>query len=237
MNINIVSIFPSMFEAITGYGMTRIAVSKGALSLNLFNPRDYALDRNRTVDGRPYGGGPGMVMTPEPMARCLDEARVKAPGPVIFMSPQGSVFNQSLADDLAQLEGFTLLAGRYEGIDERVIESRVDLEVSIGDVVLTGGEVPAMMVVDAVSRLLPGVLGNSKSAEQDSFSQGLLDYPHYTRPETFEGRAVPGVLLSGNHEKIRAWRAEQSRTRTRKRRPDLFEKQTGAEKSRDCPHH
>lgn len=237
MKISVVSIFPDMFAAVTGYGMTRLAIDRGILTLGLFNPRDFALDRNRTIDGRPYGGGPGMVMKPEPLSRCLDEAREKTPGPVVFMTPQGDLFNQSMAEDLARLDGFTLLAGRYEGVDERVVESRVDLEVSIGDVVLTGGEIPSMMVIDAISRLLPGVLGNSESAEQDSFSQGLLDYPHYTRPEIFEGRAVPGVLLSGNHEKIRLWRMEQSRARTRKRRPDLYAKEASAEETGDCPHH
>ena len=226
-----------MFEAVTGYGMTRLAIDRGILALKIFNPRDFTLDRNRTVDGRPYGGGPGMVMKPEPLSRCLDEARKTTPGPVVFMTPQGTLFNQSMAEGLARLDGFTLLTGRYEGIDERIVESRVDLEVSIGDVVLTGGEIPSMMIIDAISRLLPGVLGNSESAEQDSFSQGMLDYPHYTRPEIFEGRAVPGVLLSGNHEKIRMWRMEQSRIRTRKRRPDLFARWAGTEDTGDCPHH
>ncbi len=217
-----------MFDAVLEFGITRQAVEKGLLKLILWNPRDYTEDRHRTVDDRPYGGGPGMLMKPEPLARCIDDARISNsgsnPGPVVYLSPQGDLLNQQLVEELADYTDLTLLAGRYEGIDERVIESRVDREVSIGDYVLAGGEIPAMTIIDAIARLLPGVLGNDLSASQDSFSNGLLDCPHYTRPECFEGLNVPQILLSGDHEKIRQWRLNQSIAKTGERRPDLLER-------------
>ncbi|WP_423909852.1 tRNA (guanosine(37)-N1)-methyltransferase TrmD [Candidatus Spongiihabitans sp.] len=224
MEINVISIFPTMFDAVLEFGITRQAIEKGLLKLVLWNPRDYTEDQHRTVDDRPYGGGPGMLMKPEPLARCIDDARVSNSGPVVYLSPQGDLLNQQLVEELADYAGLTLLAGRYEGIDERVIESRVDREVSIGDYVLAGGEIPAMTVIDAIARLLPSVLGNDLSARQDSFSNGLLDCPHYTRPECFEGLNVPQVLLNGDHEKIRQWRLNQSIAKTGEHRPDLLER-------------
>lgn len=224
MEISVISIFPKMFDAVAEYGMTRQAIDKGLLKLDLRDPRDYTRDRHRSVDDRPYGGGPGMLMKPGPLARCIDSAKVSNPGPVVYMSPQGELFNQDTAAEFAEYPGLTLIAGRYEGIDERVIETRVDREVSIGDYVLAGGELPAMIVIDTIARLLPGVLGNDLSARQDSFASGLLDFPHYTRPECFEGLNVPGVLLSGNHENIRKWRFKQAVTRTHERRPDLLKR-------------
>ena len=221
MKLGVVTIFPEMFTAVSGSGITRSAMESGAIDLVLFNPRDYCHDRYRAVDDRPYGGGPGMVLKPEPMARCIDDARSLLGGPVVYMTPQGVRLDQDKVRDMSELPSMILLAGRYEGIDERIVQSRVDMEISIGDYVLSGGEIPAMVMIDAMTRLLPGVLGNELSAEQDSFADGRLDYPHYTRPEEFEGRQVPEVLLSGDHERIRLWRSEQSRMRTLERRPDL----------------
>jgi tRNA (guanine37-N1)-methyltransferase len=231
MEIGVISIFPEMFEAVTRYGITRVAIESGDISLTLYNPRDYTSDRHRSVDDRPYGGGPGMVMKPEPLAGCIDAAKKAIQGPVIYLSPQGRVLDQELAKELSAYGGMILLAGRYEGIDERIVSTRVDMEISIGDYVLAGGELPAMVLVDSIARLLPGVLGNEKSALEDSFSDGLLDCPHFTRPEIFEGHEVPPVLMSGDHEKIRQWRQAQSRARTKLRRPDLFEKQDRPEKA------
>jgi tRNA (guanine37-N1)-methyltransferase len=225
MEIGVVSIFPDMFRAISEYGMTRQALETGAVSLEMFNPRDFTTDRHRAVDDRPYGGGPGMVMKPEPLSMSIDSATQSIDGPVIYLSPQGDKLDQSMVRRLSTLSGMVLVCGRYEGIDERIIASRIDQEISIGDYVLAGGELPAMVVVDAIARLLPGVLGNNLSAQEDSFSVDLLDCPHFTRPEVFEGVAVPEVLLSGDHEKIRRWRLEQARARTLIRRPDLLNKQ------------
>ena len=223
MKLGVVTIFPEMFTAVSESGITRSAMESGAIDLEFFNPRDYCQDRYRAVDDRPYGGGPGMVMKPEPLARCIDDARSSLDGPVVFMTPQGTRLDQDKVREMSALPSMILLAGRYEGIDERIVQSRVDMEISIGDYVLSGGEIPAMVVIDSMARLLPGVLGNELSAEQDSFTDGRLDYPHYTRPEEFEGRRVPEVLLSGDHERIRQWRNEQSRVRTLARRPDLVE--------------
>ena len=225
MEIGIVSIFPDMFRAISEYGMTRQALEMGAVSLEMFNPRDFTTNRHRAVDDRPYGGGPGMLMKPEPLSMSIDSAKQVIDGPVIYLSPQGDKLDQSMARRLSTLSGMILVCGRYEGIDERIIESRIDQEISIGDYVVAGGELPAMVVVDAIARLMPGVLGNDLSAQEDSFSADLLDCPHFTRPEVFEGVAVPDVLLSGDHEKIRRWRLEQARARTLIRRPDLLNKQ------------
>lgn len=226
MQIHIVTLFPELAGAVGGYGVVGRAVERGLVSLECTNPRDFATDRHRTVDDRPYGGGPGMVMKYEPAAAAIEKARASLPdgAPVICLSPQGRVFDQASALRLAALPGLALLAGRYEGIDERLIETHVDEELSLGDFVLSGGEIAAMAVVDAVVRLLPGVLGDAGSAGQDSFSEGLLDYPHYTRPEEIAGRRVPEVLLSGDHEAIARWRRKQAVVRSYRRRPDLLEK-------------
>lgn len=226
MRITVVSLFPEMVETIADYGVVGRAVSGGLVSLDVENPRDYTDDAHRTVDDRPYGGGPGMVMKFEPVARALRAARASMPSaaPVVYLSPQGKVFDQAMAERYSALPGLVLLAGRYEGIDERIIESEVDEEVSLGDFVLSGGEIAVMAVVDATVRLLPGVLGAEESAEQDSFVEGLLDFPHYTRPEVVEGRSVPQVLLSGDHARIARWRRKQSLGRSQLRRPDLLAK-------------
>ncbi|NKB75863.1 MAG: tRNA (guanosine(37)-N1)-methyltransferase TrmD [Gammaproteobacteria bacterium] len=222
MKFNIVTIFPQMFLALTDFGITNQAVLKKKLDIQCWNPRDFTLDKHRSVDDRPYGGGPGMLMKPEPLARCLDELKRATTGPVIYLSPQGEPLDQSMVRDFSKLPEMTLLCGRYEGVDERVIQTRVDLEVSIGDYVLAGGELGAMVIIEAVTRLIPGVLGNDLSAQQDSFSGQLLDCSHYTMPEVFESLPVPPVLLSGDHERIRRWRLAESITRTRSRRPDLL---------------
>lgn len=232
MWIGVVSLFPGMFEAVTGFGVTGRAVSQGLLDIEFWNPRDYATDRHRTVDDRPYGGGPGMLMKVDTLRRAIHAAREQgerrfgAPPKVVYLSPQGRPLDQRGVQQLAASGPLVLVAGRYEGIDERVVESDIDEEVSIGDYVLSGGELPAMVLIDAAARLVPGVLGHQGSAVEDSFSDGLLDCPHYTRPETIDGRRVPDVLLSGNHEAIRRWRLKQSLGRTWLRRPELLQSQT-----------
>ena len=210
MWIGVISLFPDMFRAITDFGVTGRAVKRGLLEINLWNPRDFAHDKHRTVDDRPYGGGPGMLMMVQPLRDAIQAAKQAAGDDVkvIYLSPQGKKLTQSGVAELAQHQKLILVAGRYEGIDERVIQSEIDEEWSIGDYVLSGGELPAMTLVDAVSRLVPGVLGDMASAEQDSFTDGLLDCPHYTRPENLDGVMVPDVLLSGNHEHIRRWRVK-----------------------------
>lgn len=223
MRFDVITLFPEMFEA-SRVGVTGRAIDKGQVQLNLWNPRDYTHDVHRTVDDRPYGGGPGMVMKVEPLKAAIDDAKAAAPeSKVIYMSPQGRPFTQAAAQQMSEQPGLILLAGRYEGIDERLIEAYVDEEWSIGDYVLSGGELPAMVLMDTVIRLLPGVLGHEDSAVEDSHVDGLLDCPHYTRPEVIEGRAVPEVLLSGNHRAIREWRLMQALGRTWLRRPDLLE--------------
>ncbi len=224
MQIDVVTLFPEMFDAISLHGMSRVALDKGAMSLKCYNPRDETQDRYRRVDDRPYGGGPGMVMMAEPLAKSIDRAKSSNDGEVIYLSPQGQRLDHGLVLSLAARDSFILLCGRYEGIDQRVIDSRVDREISIGDYVVAGGEIPAMMLIDAVSRLLPQVLGNADSAKEDSFSNGMLDCPHYTRPEIFENMAVPEVLLSGDHQKIAKWRKQQATLMTRLKRPDLLDK-------------
>ena len=226
MRISVVSLFPEMVATIAEYGVVGRAQRRDLISLDIENPRDHADDVHRTVDDRPYGGGPGMLMKFEPLARALQAARARLPegSPVVYLSPQGDVFDQGKAKQYAALPGMILLAGRYEGIDERLIESQVDEELSLGDFVLSGGEIAAMAVVDAVVRLLPGVLGDDESAEQDSFMEGLLDCPHYTRPEVVDGKSVPDVLLSGDHANIARWRHKQALGRSHLRRPDLLEK-------------
>lgn len=224
MQIAVISLFPGMFEAVSAYGVTGRAVAEGQLQLHLSNPRDYATDRHGTVDDRPYGGGPGMLMKIDTLQAAIAEARQWAGlSRVVYLSPQGRRFDHAKAVQLARLESLILLAGRYEGVDERFLEAEVDEELSIGDYVLSGGEMAAMVVIDAVCRQLPGVLGHAMSAQQDSFAGGLLDCPHYTRPEDYAGRRVPEILLSGNHEKIRRWRLKQALGRTWSRRPDLLE--------------
>jgi tRNA (guanine37-N1)-methyltransferase len=226
MKLIALTIFPELMEAFWGSGMMRRAALDRAIEPLAVNIRDYASGRHRVTDDRPYGGGCGMVMKPEPLAAAIKAAQKRAPdAPVLLMSPQGKRFDQSMAEDLAECNGLIVICGRYEGIDERITEQYVDLEISMGDYVLTGGELAAMAVMDAVTRLLPGVLGNEDSAEQDSFCGHRLDTGHYTRPPDFEGRSVPDVLLTGHHERITQWRREDALMRTLVRRPDLL-KQT-----------
>lgn len=236
MWIGVVSLFPEMFEAITRFGVTGRAVERGLMRLECWNPRDYALDRHRSVDDRPYGGGPGMLMKVETLRGAIAEARRAASevaleagesderARVIYLSPQGRALDQEGVRHLAGHRRLILVAGRYEGIDERVIDLDIDEEWSIGDYVLSGGELPAMVMCDAIARLVPGVLGHQASAQEDSFSAGLLDCPHYTRPESVDGLEVPPVLLGGHHEEIRRWRLKQSLGRTWQRRPELLQK-------------
>ena len=222
----VVSIFPEMLSAISQYGVSSRAIDQGSVALEAWNPRSFTHDRHHTVDDRPYGGGPGMLMKVEPLKQALHAAKAWAGegSKVIYLSPQGQSFNQRAAQRLAAEPGLVFLAGRYEGVDERLINAEIDEEWSIGDYVLSGGELGAMVMIDAIVRLLPGVLGHNQSAEQDSFSDGLLDCPHYTRPEVYEGETVPEVLLSGNHERIRQWRLKQSLGRTYERRLDLLQR-------------
>ncbi|HDX8370346.1 TPA: tRNA (guanosine(37)-N1)-methyltransferase TrmD [Aeromonas dhakensis] len=224
MWIGVVSLFPEMFRAITEHGVTGRAVKSGLLQIECWNPRDFTHDKHRTVDDRPYGGGPGMLMMVQPLRDAIHAAKQAAGdgAKVIYLSPQGRKLTQAGVTELATNQKLILVAGRYEGIDERVIQTEVDEEWSIGDYVLSGGELPAMTLIDAVSRLVPGVLGDQASAEQDSFTDGLLDHPHYTRPEVLDGLAVPEALTSGNHEVIRRWRLKQSLGRTWQRRPELI---------------
>jgi len=226
----VVTIFPEMFAALSGYGVAGRAFRDGLARLESWNPRDYTEDRHRSVDDRPYGGGPGMVMMAPPLCAAIRAARRRLGEGTraVYLTPQGAPLTQRRVAELAADAGpLLLVAGRYEGIDERVIETEIDEEISLGDYVLSGGEIAAMALLDAVLRLLPGALGHEESAAQDSFAEGLLDCPHYTRPEVFEGLAVPEVLLSGDHERIRRWRREQAVARTRARRPDLVADGTG----------
>jgi tRNA (guanine37-N1)-methyltransferase len=224
MWIGVISLFPEMFRAITEHGVTGRAVKSGLLQIECWNPREFTRDKHRTVDDRPYGGGPGMLMMVQPLRDAIHAAKQAAGdgAKVIYLSPQGRKLTQAGVTELATNQKLILVAGRYEGIDERVIQTEVDEEWSIGDYVLSGGELPAMTLIDAVSRLVPGVLGDQASAEQDSFTDGLLDHPHYTRPEVLDGLAVPEALTSGNHEVIRRWRLKQSLGRTWQRRPELI---------------
>jgi tRNA (guanine37-N1)-methyltransferase len=226
MRIDVVTLFPDLIRCATAFGVTGRAIERDIASVNVWDPREFARDRHRSVDDRPYGGGPGMVMSVEPLRSALRAARAAAPegSRRVFLSAQGRVLNHAIVSELAELPGLILLAGRYEGVDERLIESEIDEEVSIGDFVLSGGELPAAVLIDAVVRLLPGALGDDESARQDSFVAGLLDCPHYTRPEVVDGMAVPPVLLGGNHEEIRRWRLKQALGRTRARRPELLER-------------
>lgn len=226
MRFDIVTLFPELIRHAISEGVTGRAVVNGRVDLAIWNPRSYAQDRHRTVDDRPYGGGPGMVMKVEPLRDAIRAAKKDSPIPAktIYLSPQGRLLSQRVAVDFSRCPRLILVAGRYEGVDERLIEAEIDEEWSIGDYVLSGGELAALVLFDTVVRLIPGVLGHADSADQDSHMTGLLDCPHYTRPETVDGRDVPLVLQSGNHEAIRKWRLRQSLGRTWLRRPDLFEK-------------
>ncbi|MDY0046675.1 MAG: tRNA (guanosine(37)-N1)-methyltransferase TrmD [Thauera propionica] len=225
---DVITLFPEMFAALTGSGITRRAMDRGLYALGFHNPRDFTHDPHRTVDDRPYGGGPGMVMLAEPLmqsiaaARLAQQASTGTTGRVIYLSPQGRRLDQAAVLELAAQPGLVLLCGRYEGVDQRLIDRAVDEEVSLGDFVLSGGELPAMVLLDAIVRQLPGALNTADSALEDSFADGLLDCPHYTRPEVYEDERVPDVLLSGNHAAIRRWRLKQSLGRTWLRRPDLL---------------
>ena len=233
MRIDVLTLFPDLFEIATRYGVTGKAVQRGVVELGLWNPRDYTSDRHRSVDDRPYGGGPGMVMMVQPLRDAIRAARNAAPNSkVIYLSPQGRRLDQAALREMAGREGMILVAGRYEGIDQRLIDSEIDEEWSIGDYVLSGGELAAMVVMDAVTRLLPGVLGHDQSAEQDSFTAGLLDHPHYTRPEEIDGMRVPEVLLGGDHAVIARWRLKQALGRTWLQRPDLLEQMSLSEQQR-----
>jgi len=223
MEFHVITLFPEMFESPLAGGLLGRAIKQGLLDVRLHPLREHGLGNYRQVDDTPYGGGSGMVMRPEPIAAALDAVMSERPGLWrVLLTPQGEALNQSMVRDLAtRAPGLVLIAGRYEGVDERV-RRLVDQELSIGDYVLSGGELAAMVVIEGVSRLIPGVLGNPQSLEEESFGQGMLEYPHYTRPEDFRGMRVPEILLSGDHEKIRVWREQQSRERTAARRPDLL---------------
>jgi tRNA (guanine37-N1)-methyltransferase len=225
MKLIVLTIFPELLAAFWENGIMRRAVHSGTIEPEAINIRDHALGRHRVTDDRPYGGGCGMVMKPEPLAAALRSARESAPdATVVLLSPQGRPFDQAMAGRLAAAPGLIMICGRYEGIDERVSQQFVDLEISIGDYVLTGGELPAMVVMDAVTRLLPGALGNDASAGEDSFGADRLDCAHYTRPPEFEGRTVPEVLLSGHHEEVAQWRRADALMRTLVKRPDILGK-------------
>ncbi|NVJ61771.1 MAG: tRNA (guanosine(37)-N1)-methyltransferase TrmD [Gammaproteobacteria bacterium] len=227
MNIRCVTLFPQMFEAISEYGVTSRAIRQQLVAIELIDPREFTTDKHRTVDDRPYGGGPGMLMKVEPLSKAIDAAKQTFDNNqkphVVYLSPQGKTLTQDLVKQLASQQNIVLVAGRYEGIDERIIDAQIDEEISVGDFVLSGGELPAMVLIDAMIRMLPGALGHQDSAVEDSFADGLLDCPHYTRPEELDGQRVPEVLLSGDHEAIRRWRLKQALGRTWVRRPDLLE--------------
>lgn len=226
LQFGVITLFPEMFRAITDYGITGRAIADERMSLQCWNPRDYTQDRHRTVDDKPYGGGPGMVMLMEPLRSAIRDARKALPeAKVLYCSPQGRRLDQAGVEMLAARQQLILVAGRYEGIDERLLATDIDEEWSIGDYVLSGGELPGMVMIDALARCQPGVVGDADSVAADSFATGLLDYPHYTRPEVMDGQAVPEVLLSGDHERIRRWRLKQALGRTWLRRPDLIQRE------------
>ncbi|MGO4282143.1 tRNA (Guanine37-N(1)-) methyltransferase [Cupriavidus sp. OV038] len=233
MQFDVITLFPEMFRALTDWGITSRAAKQQRYALRTWNPRDFTVDNYRTIDDRPYGGGPGMVMLAKPLDDAIDaaaaaqaEAGVAVPH-VVLMSPQGAPLTHEKVMSLSQRPGLVLLCGRYEAIDQRLIERRVDEEISLGDFVLSGGELPAMALIDAVVRHLPGVLGDAQSAVQDSFVNGLLDCPHYTRPEEYEGVRVPDILLGGHHAEIEKWRRQQALANTARKRPDLIEAARG----------
>ena len=226
---DVITLFPEMFNAITQYGVTGKANRNDFFRLNTWNPRDFTHDKHRTVDDSPYGGGPGMVMMAQPLEDAITQAKARQNAlgiektQTLYLTPQGKRFDHEMVKELSTLPGLILLCGRYEGIDERLIMSEVDMEISIGDYVVSGGELAAMILIDCIVRQIPGTLGHPESANQDSFADGLLDYPHYTRPELYKGSSVPEVLMSGNHAHIRRWRLQQALGRTWLKRPDLFE--------------
>jgi tRNA (guanine37-N1)-methyltransferase len=223
MRIGVISLFPEMFHAITEYGVTGRAVKRGLIEITYVNPRDFAYDKHQKVDERPFGGGPGMLMMVQPLRDAILKAKEALPkAKVVYLSPQGRRFNHEGCVELSKCDEIIFVAGRYEGIDERIINTLIDEEWSIGDYVLSGGELPAMVMMDAISRLIPGVLGDEDSAVEDSFVHGLLDYPQYTKPLEIDGLRVPEVLLSGHHENIRKWRLKEALGRTYERRPDLL---------------
>ncbi len=224
MRIEVLTLFPEIFSSPLEHSILGKALQKGLLNVNVRNIRDYAFDKHRQVDDRPFGGGSGMLMKPEPLAAAIDAVRGEVPGiRVILLTPQGTLFDQAKAGELASLESMALICGRYEGVDERIRKHWVDEELSIGDYVLSGGEFAALVVIDVIARLLPGVLGDKESCVEESFSDGLLEYPQYTRPRNFKGYEVPEILLSGNHEAIRKWRRREALKRTLERRPDLLD--------------
>lgn len=227
MQFDVISLFPEMFQAISAWGVTGRAVQREHIGLRLWNPRDFTNNNYRTIDDRPYGGGPGMVMLAKPLEEAIQAARsaqnkVGVQPRTLMLSPQGRVLDHARVMELSRLPGLVLLCGRYEGVDQRLLDLYIDEEISLGDFVLSGGELPAMALIDAVARQLPGVLGDAESATQDSFVAGILDHPHYTRPEVYQGQAVPDVLLSGNHADIVRWRREQALLNTARKRPDLL---------------
>src|SRR5487761_1524897 len=224
MKIEVVTLFPEMITGTLRYGIVGRALERGLLTVGTEDPRAHTSDVHRTVDDRPYGGGPGMVLKPEPMLAAIRAAHARLPegSPRVCLTAQGEPFSQAMARELSGLPGLLLVAGRYEGLDERIVELGIDRELSVGDYVLSGGELPALTVIDAVARLLPGALGDERSSGEDSFAAGLLDWPHYTRPEVFEGRRVPAVLSSGDHAAIARWRLKQALGRTWLTRPELF---------------
>ena len=224
MRFDVLTIFPRMFFPYLEEGMLARAVKRGLVDVRLVNIRDFARGRHKATDDRPYGGGDGMVMTPEPLSRALESVDREDNSLVIHLSPQGETFDQDMAWKLTRRDQIILVCGRYEGIDERILLTSIDRELSVGDYVLSGGELGALLVMDALSRLIPGVLGGEKSNIEDSFENGLLEYPQYTRPRVFKDEEVPSVLLSGDHEKIRLWRRKESLKRTIERRPDLLQK-------------
>lgn len=229
-HFDVITLFPGMFDAVTGYGVTQRARERGIYQLVLWDPRDFSSNAYRSVDDRPYGGGPGMVMMAHPLAKALHAARQRQAScgvrrsMTVYLSPQGRPLDQQEVETLGEQDGLVLLAGRYEGVDERLIEREVQDEISIGDYVLSGGELPAMVLIDAIVRRLPGALNDAESARQDSFAAGLLDCPHYTRPDVYDGMPVPAVLLSGNHAQIERWRMKQALGRTWRRRPELLDR-------------
>ncbi len=235
---DVITIFPAMLDAIADHGITGRALDEKRFGLKLWDPRDFVWDNYRRVDDRPYGGGPGMVMMAEPLQQCIDVAKQRqrdagvAEPKVILMSPQGERLTEALVQELSNEQGLVLIAGRYEGVDERLVKRSVDREISIGDYVTSGGELPAMVLIDCLVRRIPGSLNDAESATQDSFSAGLLDWPHYTRPEDWQGAAVPEVLLSGNHAAIARWRRKQALGRTWDRRPDLIDESRLAKEDR-----
>ncbi|RJX30341.1 MAG: tRNA (guanosine(37)-N1)-methyltransferase TrmD [Oxalobacter sp.] len=230
MQFDVITLFPEMFTAITQSGITRRAFEQNRCALTLWNPRDFTQDKHRTVDDRPYGGGPGMVMMVKPLEDAIQAAKARQiaaglpPPRVVYLSPQGKPLTHQRVQEMVHEPGLILLCGRYEAVDQRLLDRYVDEEVSIGDFVLSGGEIPAMALMDAMIRLMPGVLNDDESAQKDSFVEGLLDCPHYTRPEEHEGELVPEVLLGGNHAEIARWRRRQALVATQKKRPDLIEK-------------